>query len=47
VQQEMLENTGAELQRIDGYPFIDAVEQCGEVKIRRKLQRREPESANP
>ena len=43
----MLENLGAELQRIDGYPLVDAVEQRGEIQIGRQLQRREAEAANP
>jgi hypothetical protein len=37
VHQEVLENLGSEFQRIDGYPLVDAVEQGGEVKIRRQL----------
>src|SRR6202048_4727922 len=47
VRQKMLENLGAELQRIDGYPLVDAVEQRGEVQIRRQLQWGEAEAANP
>src|SRR3954462_391988 len=47
VDQEMLENLSAELQCINGYPLVDAMEQRGEVQIGRELQRGEAEAANP
>ena len=37
----MLENSGAELQRVHGYPLVDPVEQRREIQVRRQLQRRE------
>ena len=46
MQQEVLENLGAERQRVDGYPLVDAVEQRGEVQVRRQPQRHEAEAAN-
>ena len=47
MQQKVFENLGAELQRINGYPLVDAVEQRREVQVGRQLQRREPEAADP
>lgn len=36
VCQEVGQHVGAESQRVDGYPLVDAVEQRGEVQIRRQ-----------
>src|SRR3954447_11163384 len=44
--QEAVEHADAELQRLDGDPLVDAVEQRGEVQLRRQLQRREAEAAH-
>ena len=46
VRQEVCQHLGAEFQRVDGYPFIDPVEQRREIQIRRQPQRREAEAAN-
>src|SRR6185295_4760508 len=46
VQQKMLENLGAERQRINGYPLVDPVEQRREVELRRQFQGREAEAAD-
>jgi hypothetical protein len=37
MQEEMLEDLGAELQGVDGYPLVDAVEQGGEIEVGRQL----------
>ena len=42
----MLENTGPEGQSIDGYPFVDTVEQRREIQVRRQFQRDKPETPN-
>ena len=42
----MLENLGAELQRINGYPLVDAVEQRREIQVGRQPQRGKPETPN-
>src|SRR3954451_1529719 len=44
--QEAVEHPDAELQRLDGDPLVDAVEQRGEVQLRRQLERGEPEAAH-
>src|SRR3954447_22586838 len=44
--QEPVEHPDAELQRLDRHPLVDAVEQRGEVQLRRQLQRREAEAAH-
>src|SRR5918997_2354373 len=42
--QEAVEHPDAELQRLDRHPLVDAVEQRGEVEVRRQPQRREAEA---
>src|SRR4051794_26596028 len=44
--QEAVEHPDAELQRLDGDPLVDAVEQRGEVELRRQLERGEAEAAH-
>ena len=44
--QERVEHPGAELQRVHRHPLVDAVEQRGEVQLRRQLQRGEAEAAD-
>src|SRR3954447_21219821 len=44
--QEAVEHPDAELQRLHRNPLVDAVEQRGEVEVRRQPQRREPEAAH-
>src|SRR4051812_28310307 len=44
--QEAVEHPDAELQRLDGDPLVDAVEQRGEVQLRRQLERGEAEAAH-
>lgn len=47
MQQEVLEHLRAELQRIDRYPFVDAVEQGGEVQVGWQPQRAKPKQRIP
>ena len=42
----MLEHLGAEHQRVDGYPLVDAVEQRREIQVGRQPQRDEAETPN-
>src|SRR2546429_3907744 len=44
--QEPVENSHAELKSLDGDTLVNAVEQRGEVEIRRQPQRGEPEAAD-
>src|SRR5271156_4297279 len=46
VCQEVCQHFGAEPERVDGYPFVDTVEQRREIQIRRQAQRGEAEAAN-
>src|SRR3712207_5870627 len=45
--EEAVEDPRAELQGVDRDPLVDAVEQPGEVEVRRQPQRREPVAADP
>ena len=46
VQEEMLENLGTEQHWVDGYPFVNPVEQGGEIEVARQLQWGESEAPN-
>ena len=46
MREEAVQHPDAELQRLDRHPLVDAVEQRGEVEVRRQPQRGEPEAAH-